>query len=584
MAATNRLLKSAATQAPHGVNAALTKQQAHPRFSYGDLRLSLPKCAVFYANPLKRTDAFSLVSPPLRPSDPASDRYPRPRCPRLARTLIRTLARAHTHSPVVRPPAVWAICAVCAQVTPTPVPAAQMSHTSSASDLRLPTSDLTPAPVFTGAPPLRLHLQHAAANSVHRTHAASRHTESVRGILAPAHCRGCFESIGARIARRRGVRAGEKRPAGCRCEPSQRRACVRRGNAGLERSESMQGSRAVNGHGDAVHPLSAHSQHPAPEILHMQISGISAFSFYHHVLGRGILALGSTSPSPAPLIHVPQPTRPPPTPVPHRPHRIARASSPAPPRPRLLARAPVTCTPIFWAHTRAHTAAPSSPASIVRTRAHFACDHLIWSSTPPCMSDVKPTSKPPHPHYRSPAPPSLAPPSSASSLAPLASVPTPALERPLLRPRLRPRLHPRLCPRSRPPSRPRPSLPGFPAAWLVHRDDTVVVESTQWNHESAPPGVLDIVDCQDPGASPTLRLHVVVSPSTPPLSPTTSVSRAASSLSPTYRPLKYQGPADAEGKKNFFVYYHDHFTLSVTELYRIPRPFASVDDFYGNCY
>jgi hypothetical protein len=137
-----------------------------------------------------------------------------------------------------------------------------------------------------------------------------------------------------RIPRSGGATRG-KRSAGCHCEPSQRRACVRRGNTGLARSEPMPGSRAVNGHGDVVHPLSAHSQHPCPgDLAHADLP-TGAFSFYHHVRGCGVFfdaaylrptaagfppestpvasfpALGSTSPSPspAPLVDDPCPTR-----------------------------------------------------------------------------------------------------------------------------------------------------------------------------------------------------------------------------------------------------------------------------------
>ncbi|KAJ7896088.1 hypothetical protein B0H14DRAFT_3619375 [Mycena olivaceomarginata] len=59
---------------------------------------------------------------------------------------------------------------------------------------------------------------------------------------------------------------------------------------------------------------------------------------------------------------------------------------------------------------------------------------------------------------------------------------------------------------------------------------TILHKSAQWNHESAPAGVLDnkdfIVDCDG---------------------------------------------VDAEENKNFFVYYYDHFTLSATELYKLPH-------------
>ncbi|KAJ7220741.1 hypothetical protein GGX14DRAFT_675845 [Mycena pura] len=131
---------------------------------------------------------------------------------------------------------------------------------------------------------------------------------------------------------------------------------------------------------------------------------------------------------------------------------------------------------------------------------------------------------------------------------------------------------------------------GFPAAWLLPYDDQVIAKA-QWNHEAppadAPYGDDFSVDWPHSGLFTlssrgysiglTIVRHyfglvgcIIPIASIPTLGESTMIFTIA-------------GPADAAGKKQFYVYFHDSPDLGATRIYRL-RPFASVVDFFRGGY
>ncbi|KAJ7220738.1 hypothetical protein GGX14DRAFT_559529 [Mycena pura] len=137
------------------------------------------------------------------------------------------------------------------------------------------------------------------------------------------------------------------------------------------------------------------------------------------------------------------------------------------------------------------------------------------------------------------------------------------------------------------------SLPskGFPDAWLLPSDDQVITKA-QWNHEEppadAPYGDEFTVDWPHSNSAglftpssrgvigPTIVRHyfglvgcIIPIASIPMLGETPAMI------------FTIAGPADAEGKKQFYVYFHNSLDLSATKIYRLSR-FATVADFFRN--
>ena len=131
---------------------------------------------------------------------------------------------------------------------------------------------------------------------------------------------------------------------------------------------------------------------------------------------------------------------------------------------------------------------------------------------------------------------------------------------------------------------------GFPAAWLLPYDDQVITKA-QWNHEEPPAGApcgadfsvnwlrsgLFVLSSRGNSIGLTIVRHyfglvgcIIPIASIPTIGESTIIFTIA-------------GPADAEGKKQFYVYFHDSLDLSATKIYRL-RPFASVVDFFLNSH
>ncbi|KAF8215024.1 hypothetical protein K438DRAFT_768856 [Mycena galopus ATCC 62051] len=132
---------------------------------------------------------------------------------------------------------------------------------------------------------------------------------------------------------------------------------------------------------------------------------------------------------------------------------------------------------------------------------------------------------------------------------------------------------------------------GFPAAWLEPIHDQFVMELPQWNHESPPADALEaedfIVNWSQSCSAPCFKSGAAIGP---------TIVRLYFGLMGCIIPIAdfliaetptmiftIAGPVDAEGKKDFYVYVHNHSTLSAIQLYRLP-PFPSVAEFYRNCF
>ncbi|KAJ7220728.1 hypothetical protein GGX14DRAFT_675828 [Mycena pura] len=134
---------------------------------------------------------------------------------------------------------------------------------------------------------------------------------------------------------------------------------------------------------------------------------------------------------------------------------------------------------------------------------------------------------------------------------------------------------------------------GFPAAWLLPYDDQVIVKA-QWNHE-APPA--DAPDGDEFTADWSISNSAVFfTPTSLGVAIGPTIVRHYFGLAGCIIPIAsiepmlsespamiftIAGPADAEGKKQFYVYFHDSLDLSATEVYSLSR-FASVADFFRN--
>ncbi|KAJ7207582.1 hypothetical protein GGX14DRAFT_635580 [Mycena pura] len=131
-------------------------------------------------------------------------------------------------------------------------------------------------------------------------------------------------------------------------------------------------------------------------------------------------------------------------------------------------------------------------------------------------------------------------------------------------------------------------LKGFPAAWLVSQDEKLVLERSEWNHEAAPAGTEDDFDVDWPRSRIDQNFH-----SKYPFGPLAIrllfgvpgciiPIAAVWGLRSDTMVFTIAGPADSEGKKDFYVYFNGYSDeLDEIDLCHLP-PFASVADFYQN--
>ncbi|KAF8207852.1 hypothetical protein K438DRAFT_1814414 [Mycena galopus ATCC 62051] len=134
---------------------------------------------------------------------------------------------------------------------------------------------------------------------------------------------------------------------------------------------------------------------------------------------------------------------------------------------------------------------------------------------------------------------------------------------------------------------------GFPAAWLEPVHDQFVFERAQWNLEPAPPDAVEGEELSVNWPHASSAYHFLPKFRGVAIGPT--IIRLYFGLTGCIIPVAdvpiletatmvftIAGPADAEGKKEFYVYVHDHDKLSAIQLYRLPA-FKSIADMYRNC-
>ncbi|KAJ7195491.1 hypothetical protein GGX14DRAFT_676744 [Mycena pura] len=130
---------------------------------------------------------------------------------------------------------------------------------------------------------------------------------------------------------------------------------------------------------------------------------------------------------------------------------------------------------------------------------------------------------------------------------------------------------------------------GFPAAWLVAKDDELIIEQTLWNNEPVP-----VDNGFFSNEWPFTLLSKFFKLTFRGFAPGSTIIRLYFGLMGCIIPIAtvmhletpgmvftFAGPTDNDGKKDFYVYVHDYLKISTTKLYNL-GPFASVADFYWN--